>query len=156
MCPHPDDVTLVQFPNDHEPDGDPTRSELARSEADGGRTTPQPGDTLGGRYVVLEELGMGGFGAVLWVKDLQLQREVALKLMHGDVVSTTDGSAPGASRISSETVTVDPIPTTCAERELLTPIMSALETTVNSSFRSMFWAGPTSANALGAAWRWNP
>jgi len=40
------------------------------------------GETLGGRYLVIEALGHGGFGWVYRVKDLQLDREVALKLLH--------------------------------------------------------------------------
>lgn len=47
----------------------------------------EPGDPLGrgvllGRYVVLGELGSGAMGAVYEAFDPQLERKVALKVMH--------------------------------------------------------------------------
>lgn len=40
------------------------------------------GTVLGGRYRVLHELGRGGMGKVFAALDLQLERQVALKVMH--------------------------------------------------------------------------
>jgi serine/threonine-protein kinase len=37
---------------------------------------------LGDEYELLEELGVGGFGSVYLVRDLRLEREVALKVLH--------------------------------------------------------------------------
>jgi serine/threonine-protein kinase len=61
----------------------------------------QPGEKLGGRYLVIEALGTGAASAVFRVKDLQLDREVALKLLWGKQ-SDAKGCDSLAERISSE------------------------------------------------------
>jgi serine/threonine-protein kinase len=42
---------------------------------------PKPGETLGGRYLLRSVLGTGAAGVVLLADDLQLEEEVALKLL---------------------------------------------------------------------------
>jgi len=42
------------------------------------------GDVIDGRYEVLSELGRGGFGVVYRAKQLNVKREVALKLLHSN------------------------------------------------------------------------
>jgi eukaryotic-like serine/threonine-protein kinase len=53
-----------------------------------------------GRYVVLSELGAGGMGRVLSAYDAELDRRVALKLLHG-------GPAAEGSKIEEYTVRLD-------------------------------------------------
>src|SRR5690606_26213436 len=62
-----------------DPEGDPRPSVLA--------------DLSGqvGRYTVLERLGAGGMGAVYAAYDPQLDRRVALKLLHGGNEPTSSG-----------------------------------------------------------------
>jgi eukaryotic-like serine/threonine-protein kinase len=50
----------------------------------------RPGDLLGGRFRIIEELGTGGMSAVYRAEDLQLG-EVALKVLHPEICGT-----PGA------------------------------------------------------------
>src|SRR5262245_27169094 len=40
------------------------------------------GEVIGGRYRIVEQIGQGGHGAVYRAKQLGLEREVALKLLH--------------------------------------------------------------------------
>jgi serine/threonine protein kinase len=46
----------------------------------------QPGDVLGGRFRIVEELGCGGAGTVFLVEDSHLGR-VALKVVHGNLLA---------------------------------------------------------------------
>jgi serine/threonine protein kinase len=46
----------------------------------------QPEDLLGGRYQVIHEVGIGGMARVLHARDLNLQREVAVKVLRDDLV----------------------------------------------------------------------
>lgn len=55
-----------------------TSAAIARAAAP---SLPDRGDTLG-RFVVLERLGQGGFGVVLAAYDPDLDRKVAIKLIH--------------------------------------------------------------------------
>ena len=52
---------------------------------------PQAGDRIGGRFEVVRWLGRGGFGSVYLARDLELGRDVAIKLMaRGHHGSLTD------------------------------------------------------------------
>ncbi|MEM9463495.1 MAG: tetratricopeptide repeat protein [Myxococcota bacterium] len=55
----------------------------------------QPGQSIG-RYIVLEELGAGAMGAVLKAYDAQLDRAIAIKLLH------TEGNQDDTARLQRE------------------------------------------------------
>ncbi|MCY1075578.1 serine/threonine-protein kinase [Archangium lansingense] len=59
---------------------DPSTSEPRRS----GSISTAPGQTLAGRYTVLNRLGQGGMGEVVAAYDSRLDRRVALKLLRRD------------------------------------------------------------------------
>lgn len=73
-----------------------TRTQTSESPTDHLPESAQPGlpncglrpnDTIG-RYVVIRELGTGGFGHVVLAKDLKLRRQVAIKFPRRDRVTT--------------------------------------------------------------------
>lgn len=86
-------VRDVQFPN--------ALMRVERLRAAVGRHAPVPGETIaggdlrsidsGGRYRLLRELGRGATGAVYVARDTQLERDVAVKLLHPHLAS--DGKA---------------------------------------------------------------
>ena len=54
---------------------------------------PRSGDVLGGRFRIDKLLGQGGFGAVYAATQLNLDREVALKILRPDLIATEDSRA---------------------------------------------------------------
>jgi eukaryotic-like serine/threonine-protein kinase len=71
-----------------EPDSGGTRSTLGDSRAESILAAATAGPARGeaiGRYVVLERLGAGGMGEVFAAYDPELDRKVALKLMHAEL-----------------------------------------------------------------------
>ncbi|MBP9088070.1 MAG: protein kinase [Kofleriaceae bacterium] len=86
-------VRDVQFPN--------ALMRVERLRAAVGRHAPAPGETIaggdlrsidsGGRYRLLRELGRGATGAVYVARDTELDRDVAVKLLHPHLAS--DGKA---------------------------------------------------------------
>ena len=56
---------------------------------------------LGDDYELFEPLGTGGYGRVYRVRDLHLEREVALKVLHPDLTPTPRSSSGSAARPSS-------------------------------------------------------
>ena len=81
-------------------------------DADGSARTGHPGTVVGGRFVLLRELGQGGMGSVYEAEDQVFGRRVALKLLHRDYVSPKDAGrrfrreARAAARLSHVNVVV--------------------------------------------------
>jgi serine/threonine-protein kinase len=73
-------------------------------------TIPQPGTTLGGKYLVDQVLGVGGMGVVVAATHLQLDQKVALKfllpeaLQNPEVVARFSREARAAAKIRGEHV----------------------------------------------------
>jgi tetratricopeptide (TPR) repeat protein/predicted Ser/Thr protein kinase len=94
-----DDPTLVDARDrDKEAPTQVDARSLSDSDDDGSVVLPR-GTTLG-RYVVLEKIGVGGMGIVYAAYDPQLDRRVALKLLHRS--SDREGGTGGRTRILRE------------------------------------------------------
>src|SRR5690242_17016207 len=72
---------------------------LASADA-GAEHSALPHGTAVGRFVVLDVLGVGGIGIVYAAYDPELNRNVALKLLHG--ATELDGEAPAGGQLRSE------------------------------------------------------
>jgi tetratricopeptide (TPR) repeat protein len=55
-------------------------------------TQPRAGARIAGRYDVLEHIGGGGMGVVYLARDLELERRVALKLVHAGPPASADAA----------------------------------------------------------------
>ncbi len=62
-------------------------AESGSSTEGSGFHSPQIGDTIDGSYQVCGVLGSGGMGTVYLARDEQLQRDVAIKVIHSEKVS---------------------------------------------------------------------
>jgi eukaryotic-like serine/threonine-protein kinase len=62
----------------------PSSPALSRPPAPAAPKDPYLGKTLNNRYLIEDKLGEGGFGAVYKAKQVQIGRQVALKLLHPD------------------------------------------------------------------------
>jgi len=49
-----------------------------------------PGEVFAGRYRIIKQLGQGGMGAIYMVEDIITTRQRALKLMHPNLISSSD------------------------------------------------------------------
>ena len=93
--------------------GRPRRRELAEARdlvPAAGEADPLIGQTLAGRYQIMQKLGEGGMGAVYLATHNVLEKQVALKVLHGefarkpDLVERFMQEAKAASRIRHENV----------------------------------------------------
>lgn len=64
----------------------PTTAPLARSAS----WIPEPGEIFASTYRITRLLGEGAMGVVLLAKDVRLERDVAIKLIHPDYVSSPE------------------------------------------------------------------
>src|SRR6478609_8343747 len=79
----------------------PIRSTVAGAE-DGTLWEKKLRRALGDDYELLQPIGAGGFGRVYRVRDLHLEREVALKVLHPHFTALPAGGAAGRAAQPSE------------------------------------------------------
>jgi serine/threonine-protein kinase len=85
---------LGNIANLHRPDRDPLDEsrggldETAGDESESGAALSAPAARTWGRFSVLEKVGEGGFGAVYRAWDPQLEREIAIKILHPYIAGT--------------------------------------------------------------------
>jgi len=75
------------------------RPEPAAEEGAGG-TTLQPGQIFAGRYEIQRTLGTGGMGVVYRARDRELGEDVAIKMMHPELL---EADATAVERLKAET-----------------------------------------------------
>jgi len=94
----------VDYPN--------VRVRVERLRASAGRAAPVAGETIaagdvagvqaGARYRLVRELGRGATGVVYLARDAELDRDVAVKLLHPHLSRTSAGSADALARFFHE------------------------------------------------------
>jgi serine/threonine protein kinase/Tfp pilus assembly protein PilF len=67
----------------------PFAGEIASSLADGGPNALEPGQVFG-RYKIIDKIGGGGMGQVFLAEDLELDRPVAIKILHTEAAADKD------------------------------------------------------------------
>ncbi|HXY18490.1 MAG TPA: protein kinase [Gemmatimonadales bacterium] len=72
----------------------------AAAEPSAASTTLQPGQQFAGRYEIVRALGAGGMGAVYLAHDRELNEDVAIKMLHAELVGTDETAT---ERLKAET-----------------------------------------------------
>ena len=87
---------------------------MASSISDGGAQLASELPKQFGPYHILKRLGRGGMGTVSLARDSRLNREVALKISHGDDLSSRIVPAfPARGASSGGAATSQPVPRLC-------------------------------------------
>lgn len=68
----------------------PSEPEIETSSEGGPGWVPAVGEHFGGTYRILKNLGEGAMGVVLLGRDVRLERDVAIKLIHPDYVASPE------------------------------------------------------------------
>ena len=83
-----DDNSDGSPPSDFEDDFENILAQVAAAPEIEPELRLREGETVGGRFVIKKELGVGGMGRVYLARDSQLERDVAIKLLTGMATGT--------------------------------------------------------------------